>query len=71
MNLPTTFLCQFLRFFFVALVVNITVLASILFDSIWVVLAWDLAVCSSQGLRFDSPWCQSWWASPYMALLWV
>jgi hypothetical protein len=23
-----------------------------------VLLAWDLGVCSSQGLRFDSPWCQ-------------
>jgi hypothetical protein len=29
------------------------------------VLAWDVGVCSSQGLRFDSPWCQFRWASPY------
>lgn len=43
----------------------------ILFDSIWVVLAWDLAVCSYQGLRFNPPRCQSWWASPYRTLLWV
>jgi len=27
-----------------------------------VVLAWDLGVCSSQGLRFDSPWWQLRWA---------
>jgi len=25
-------------------------------------LAWDLGVCSSQGLRIDSLWCQFWWA---------
>jgi hypothetical protein len=31
------------------------------FKHTWVgvmVLAWDLGVCSSQGLKFNSLWCQ-------------
>jgi hypothetical protein len=37
-----------------------------------VVKAWDLAVCSSQGLRFKSSWCHFMcWVSPYRAKLWL
>jgi len=33
------------------------------------ILCWELGVCSSQGLGFDSPRSRLWWASPYRALL--